>query len=32
MIHSTAEFIKFFEIVRHRTMNYIRIIPTDRLD
>jgi uncharacterized damage-inducible protein DinB len=31
MIQSTAEFIKYFESIRRRTMNYIRVVPTDRL-
>ena len=32
MIRSTAEFIKYFESIRRRSLNYIRIIPPDRLD
>jgi uncharacterized damage-inducible protein DinB len=31
MIQSTADFIKYFESIRRRTMNYIRIVPPDRL-
>jgi len=31
MIKSTVDFIKYFESIRRRTMNYIRVIPTDRL-
>lgn len=32
MIQSTADFIKYFDSVRRRTLNYIRVIPSDRLD
>jgi uncharacterized damage-inducible protein DinB len=32
MIRSTAGFIKYFESIRRRTMNYVRILPPDRLD
>ena len=32
MIQSTDGFIKYFESVRRRTLNYIRVLPTDRLD
>jgi uncharacterized damage-inducible protein DinB len=32
MIQSTTDFIKFFDSVRRRTMNYIRVVPADRLD
>jgi uncharacterized damage-inducible protein DinB len=31
MIQSTADFIKYFEGVRRRTLNYIRVLPADRL-
>jgi uncharacterized damage-inducible protein DinB len=31
MIQSAADFIKYFEGVRRRTMNYIRVVPADRL-
>ena len=31
MIQSTVDFIKYFEGIRRRTMNYIRVIPADRL-
>lgn len=31
MIQSTTDFIKYFESIRHRTLNYIRVIPPDRL-
>ena len=31
MIQSTTDFIKYFESVRRRTMNYIRVVPADRL-
>jgi len=31
MIQSTTDFIKYFESVRRRTMNYVRIIPPDQL-
>lgn len=31
MIQSTADFIKYFEGVRRRTLNYIRVVPADRL-
>jgi len=32
MIQSTKDFMKYFESVRRRTMNYIRVVPSDRLD
>jgi uncharacterized damage-inducible protein DinB len=32
MIQSTTDFIKYFESIRRRTLNYIRIIPFDKLD
>ena len=32
MIQTTADFIKYFESIRRRTMNYVRAIPPDRLD
>lgn len=32
MIQTIADFIKYFEGVRRRTLNYIRVVPTDRLD
>ena len=32
MIQSIADFIKYFESIRRRTMNYIRVVPPDRLD
>lgn len=31
MIGSTTDFIKYFDGIRRRTMNYIRIVPADRL-
>ena len=31
MIQSTTDFIKYFDSVRRRTLNYIRIVPADRL-
>lgn len=31
MIGSITDFIKYFESIRRRTMNYIRIVPADRL-
>lgn len=31
MIHSTKDFIKYFNSIRRRTLNYIRVIPSDRL-
>ena len=31
MIQSTVDFIKYFESIRRRTLNYIRVIPPDRL-
>jgi uncharacterized damage-inducible protein DinB len=32
MIGSIADFIKYFESVRRRTMNYVRVVPAERLD
>jgi len=32
MIQSTVDFIKYFDSIRRRTMNYIRVVPADRLD
>ena len=32
MITSTSDFIKYFEGVRKRTLNYIREVPPDQLD
>jgi len=31
MIQSTVDFIKYFESIRRRTLNYIRVVPSDRL-
>jgi len=31
MIGSTTDFVKYFEGIRRRTLNYIRIVPADRL-
>lgn len=31
MIQSPTDFIKYFESIRRRTMNYIRAVPADRL-
>jgi len=31
MIKSTVEFIKYFDGIRRRTLNYVRIVPTDQL-
>ncbi len=31
MIQSTVDFIKYFESIRRRTLNYVRVIPPDRL-
>ena len=31
MIQSTADFIKYFEGIRRRTLNYIRVVPPDQL-
>ncbi len=31
MITSTPEFIKYFEGIRRRTLNYVRVVPADRL-
>ena len=31
MIQSTTDFIKYFDSVRRRTMNYVRIVPAERL-
>jgi uncharacterized damage-inducible protein DinB len=32
MIQSTTDFIKYFESIRRRTLNYIRVIPNDQLN
>lgn len=32
MIQTATDFIKYFEGIRRRTMNYIRVVPPDRLD
>jgi uncharacterized damage-inducible protein DinB len=32
MIRSTTDFIKYFEGIRRRTVNYIRVVPADRLN
>jgi uncharacterized damage-inducible protein DinB len=32
MMDSTADFIKYFEGIRRRTLNYIRVVPADKLD
>jgi uncharacterized damage-inducible protein DinB len=32
MIQSVADFIKYFDSVRRRTLNYIRVVPSDRLN
>lgn len=32
MIHATADFIKYFEGVRRRTLNYVRVVPAESLD
>jgi uncharacterized damage-inducible protein DinB len=32
MIQSSTDFIKYFESIRRRTMNYIRAVPADRLN
>ena len=32
MIQTAADFIKYFESIRRRTLNYIRVVPLDRLD
>jgi uncharacterized damage-inducible protein DinB len=32
MIRSTVDFIKYFESIRRRTLNYIRVVPADQLD
>jgi uncharacterized damage-inducible protein DinB len=32
MIQTAADFTKFFDGVRRRTMNYIRVVPPDQLD
>lgn len=32
MIHQVDEFIGYFESVRRRTLNYLRVVPADRVD
>jgi uncharacterized damage-inducible protein DinB len=32
MIQSTTDFIKYFDSIRRRTLNYIRVVPPDRLN
>ncbi len=32
MIHSTKNFIDYFSSVRKRTLNYVRVVPTDRIN
>lgn len=32
MIHSTTDFIRYFEGIRRRTLNYIQVLPPDRLE
>ena len=32
MLNSTSDFIRYFESIRRRTLNYVRVVPTDRLD
>ena len=32
MFQSTADFIKYFDSIRRRTMNYICVVPSERLD
>ena len=32
MIQSTTDFIKYFESIRRRTLNYVRIVPAERLN
>ncbi len=32
MIESTASFIQYFKSVRRRTLNYLQLIPTDKMD
>jgi len=31
MIQSTTDFIKYFDSIRRRTLNYVRVVPPDRL-
>ena len=31
MLHSVTDFIKYFESVRRRTLNYVRALPANRL-
>ena len=31
MIQSTSDFIKYFDSIRRRTLNYIRVVPPDQL-
>jgi uncharacterized damage-inducible protein DinB len=32
MIHHVDEFIAYFDGVRRRTLNYVRVVPADRVD
>jgi len=32
MIQSTTDFIKYFDSIRRRTFNYIRVVPAERLN
>jgi len=32
MIQTTADFIKYFDSIRRRTLNYVHVIPPDRLN
>jgi uncharacterized damage-inducible protein DinB len=32
VINSTSDFIRYFEGIRRRTLNYLQVLPPDRLD
>jgi uncharacterized damage-inducible protein DinB len=32
MLQSASDFIRYFESIRRRTLNYVRVLPAERLD